>query len=169
MYANYSSPWLHEIIGWCFLQCICIRTLIYYWTKQQIWVFMTKHVLLLDDGNAICSHMRNTRDSKRSEQHPWVMGTATCWAFRAQVPQSGPSKSPVLQLIPLSLHLKLFHWTLCCTQHMEDIFTFLHEVCRAWLSVQDFPNKIMTYPCHVVSRCGNHRPCHSNPCVNEEC
>lgn len=41
----------------------------------------------------LLSHMRNTRDSERSEQHLWVMGTTTCWAFRAQAPQSGPSKS----------------------------------------------------------------------------
>lgn len=58
--------------------------------------------------------------------------------------------------------------TLLHTAH-GGYFHFSTWSLQGWLSVQDFPNKIMTYPCHVVSRCGNHRPCHSNPCVNEEC
>lgn len=98
-------------------------------------------------------HLRNSRDSEGSEEHPWVMGTAPAGHPEAQVPQSGPSKPPVLQLILLKLHFKLFHWTLLHTQHIEDIFTFLHEVCRPvhLFMFKIFLIKIVTYLCHVVS------------------
>lgn len=92
---------------------------------------MAKHVLFLDAANTICCHTWETpaiQRDLRSTLEWWVQQPAG--HSEAQVPQSGPSKSPVLRLIPLNLHFKLFHWTLLCTQHIGDVFTFLHKVCR---------------------------------------
>lgn len=151
MHSNYLSPWWHELIDWCFIQHICTKTLINYWTKQQICVFMTKHVLLLDAGNTICCHTWETpKDSESSEQNPWVVDTETCWASEAQVLQRGPSKSPMLKAHSPPFAFKTLPLNTSLHTTNRGYFHFSTWSVQACSSVQDFPNKNRDFP----SPCG---------------
>lgn len=166
-YTTYMHQHINLLLNKAANLCLYDQTC--YW-----WMLATQPVVTHEKHPEIQRHLRCTLEW-------WIQPAGQS---EAQVPQSGPSKSqlrscrnkadhrlwlpPMLQLIPLNLCLKLFHWTLCCTQHVGDIFTFLHGVCRPVYQSKIFLIKIMTDPCHVVSRYGNHRPCHSDHCVHEE-